>query len=153
MLVAFVNPPATSAARNDIVIDVRPVPVSTAVVGVGAAVVELEEDGAALLQAMRVLPRARARMPARARNASPAVDRRVSRWWAMAHRGYRCFCRRCRQTSTCESPQGRLLFTLGLLIHEELVRGLLFFGPESRSLTAPVEVARLKADSHTRHRS
>ena len=153
MLVAFVNPPATSAARNDFVIDVGPAPVSTAVVGVGAAVVEDEEDGAALLQAMRVLPRARTRMPAIARNASPAVDRRVSRWWAMAHRGYRCFCRRCRQTSTCESPQGRLLFTLGLLIHEELVRGLLFFGPESRSLTAPAEVARLKADSHTRHRS
>ena len=89
MLVAFVNPLATSAARNDFVIDVGPVPVSTAVVGVGAAVVELEEDVAALLQAMRVLPRARTRMPAIARNASPAVDRRVSRWWAMAHRGYR----------------------------------------------------------------
>ena len=83
------NPLATSAARNDFVIDVGPAPVSTAVVGVGAAVVEDEEDGAALLQAMRVLPRARTRMPAIARNASPAVDRRVSRWWAMAHRGYR----------------------------------------------------------------
>ena len=89
MLVASSNPPATSAARNDFVIDVGPVPVSTAVVGVGAAVVELEEDVVALLQATRVLPRAKARMPARARNASPAVDRRVSRWWAMADRGYR----------------------------------------------------------------
>ena len=89
MLVASLNPPATSAARNDFVIDVGPVPVSTAVVGVGAAVVELEEDVVALLQATRVLPRAKARMPARARNASPAVDRRVSRWWAMADRGYR----------------------------------------------------------------
>jgi hypothetical protein len=141
MLVALLNPPATSVARNDFVIDVAPLPVSPAVVGVGTAVVELEEDFAGALQATRVLPRATARTPARARNASPAVDRRVSRWWAMAHRGYRYFCRRRRQVSTRESPQGRLLFTLGLLIHEELARGLLFFGPESRSLTAPAEVA------------
>ena len=77
-MVASLNPLATSAARNDAVIDIGPVPVSTAVVGVGATVVELEEDVAALLQAMRVLPRVKARMPARARNASPAVGRRVS---------------------------------------------------------------------------
>jgi hypothetical protein len=89
MLVASVNPLATSAARNDIVIDVGPVPVSTAVVGVFATEVGLEEDFAGALQARRVLPRVKARMPAIARNASPAVDRRVSRWWAMAHRGYR----------------------------------------------------------------
>ena len=89
MLVALANPLATSAARIDFVIDVGPVPVSTAVVGVGAAVVELEEDFAGALQATRVALRAKARTPARARNASPAVDRRVSRWWAMADRGYR----------------------------------------------------------------
>ena len=89
MLVALVNPLATSAARNDIVIDVGPVPVSTAVVGVVATEVGLEEDFAGALQARRVLPRATARTPADARNASPAVDRRVSRWWGIAHRGYR----------------------------------------------------------------
>jgi len=77
MLVASVNPLATSAARNDIVIDVGPVPVSTAVVGVFATEVGLEEDFAGALQARRVLPRVKARMPAIARNASPAVDRQV----------------------------------------------------------------------------
>ena len=88
MLVASSNPLATSAARNDFVIDVGPVPVSTAVVGVGAAVVELEEDFAGALQAMREPLRAKARMPARARN-TKAVDRWLSWWWAMADRGYR----------------------------------------------------------------
>lgn len=88
MLVASLNPLATSAARNDFVIDVGPVPVSTAVVGVGAAVVELEEDFAGALQAMREPLRAKARMPARARN-TKAVDRWLSWWWAMADRGYR----------------------------------------------------------------
>lgn len=88
MLVASLNPLATSAARIDFVIDVGPVPVSIAVVGVDATEVGLEEDFAGALQATRVPLRAKARMPARARN-TKAVDRWLSWWWAMALRGYR----------------------------------------------------------------
>ncbi len=86
MLVADEYPPATSTARIVLVIDVGPVPVSTAVVGVVTAVESPEDFLAGAVHAMSVAPRAMARRPARARRAGIFLRRRVSSG-VMATRG------------------------------------------------------------------
>ena len=60
-MVAFVNPPATSAVRMFFVIDVGPDPASIAVVAVVAWLVPSEDDFAGALQATATVPMARER--------------------------------------------------------------------------------------------